>query len=80
MPKFSQKIINSGRNTGYNSQAKEVVLSSVMHHPLESGFTLITKIQKFCHVVYKIKIKYFLQFIPSPDPYPTQQQSIFLSC
>ena len=24
--------------------------------------------------------KVFLQFIPSPDPYPTQQQSIFLSC
>ena len=41
MPQFYQKIRNSGRNTGYNSQAKEAELSSVMHHPLESGFALI---------------------------------------
>ena len=45
MPQFYQKIRNSGRNTGYNSQANEVVdqlyILEVVHHPLESGFTLI---------------------------------------
>ena len=83
MPQFYQKIRNSGRNTGYNSQAKEAVLSSVMNHPLESGFTLIfmhfhqnSEVLSCC---IQNKNKVFLQFIPSPDPYLTQQQSIFLS-
>ena len=54
-----------------------------MHHPLESGFTLIfmhfhqnSEVLTCC---IQNKNKVFLQFIPSPDPYPTQQQSIFFS-
>ena len=46
MPQFYQKIRNSGKNTGYNSQAMEAVLSSVMHHHLKSGFT-----SRSCHFV-----------------------------
>ena len=94
MPRFYQKIRNSGRNTGYivystiNTVVKQKRRyypheASVMHHPLEFGFTLI-----FMHFYQNSEVlscciqndnKVFLQFIQSPDPYPTQQQSIFLS-